>query len=190
MKPHPTRQITRLLDDWSKGDQAALEQLLPIVYEELRRLAHHYMRKERAGHTLQTTALVHEAYLRLADYDRMRWQDRAHFFAVAAQLMRRILVDYARTRQRLKRGGGAVRVSLGAEGVMSPQRSQELLALDEALTRLAALDQRKSRVVELRLFGGLDNNEVAEVLKVSPNTVVRDWKMATAWLRRELRGAV
>lgn len=189
MQP-PSRQITRLLADWSNGNQAALEQLMPLVYEELRRLARHYMRHERAGHTLQTTDLVHEAYLRLADYDRMRWQDRAHFFAVAAQLMRRILVDHARTRQRFKRGGGAVMVSLGAEGVMSPQRSEDLLALDEALTRLAALDPRKSRVVELRLFGGLDNEEVAEVLKVSANTVIRDWKMAMAWLRRELGEAV
>jgi RNA polymerase sigma factor (TIGR02999 family) len=182
----PSRQITRLLADWSNGNQAALEQLAPLVYEELRRLARHYMRHERAGHTLQTTDLVHEAYLRLADYNRMRWQDRAHFFAVAAQLMRRILVDHARARQRLKRGGDAVRVSLGAEDFISPQRFEDLLALDEALTKLAALDPRKSRVVELRLFGGLDNDEIAEVLKVSANTIIRDWKMAMAWLRREL----
>jgi RNA polymerase sigma-70 factor (ECF subfamily) len=186
MQPPPATQITRLLNDWSNGDQAALDQLLPLVYEELRRLAHHYMRQERAGHTLQTTALVNEAYLRLADCEWMRWQDRAHFFAVSAQLMRRILVDHARTRRRLKRGGGATKVSLGASGVMSPQRSEELLALDEALTRLAAVDPRKSRVVELRLFGGLDNNEVAAVLKISINTVTRDWNMAAAWLRREL----
>jgi RNA polymerase sigma factor (TIGR02999 family) len=183
------QQITRLLTDWSNGDSAALEELLPLVYEELRRLAHHYMRQERAGNTLQTTALVHEAYLRLTNYNRVRWQDRAHFFAVAAQLMRRILVDHARTRRRLKRGGGAITFSLGASDIISPQRSQDLLALDEAMASLAAIDPRKSRVVELRLFGGLSNSEVAEVLKISINTVTRDWNMGTAWLRREI-GAV
>lgn len=179
-------QITQLLAEWNGGDQAALDRLLPLIYEELRRQAHHRMRHERAGHTLQTTALVHEAFVRLVDYRNVRWQDRAHFFAVAAQLMRRVLVDHARSRRRLKRGGGAFRVTLGAESAMSPQRSQELLALDEALVRLAATDPRKARVVEFRLFGGLSNEEVAEVLKVSINTVTRDWNMALAWLRREL----
>lgn len=179
-------QITQLLAEWNRGDQAALERLLPLVYEELRRQAHQRMRGERAGHTLQTTALVHETFVRLVDSQNVRWQNRAHFFAVAAQLMRRVLVDYARSRQRLKRGGGALRVTLGAESAMSPQRSQELLALDEALAKLSATDPRKGQVVEFRLFGGLSNEEVAEVLKVSVNTVTRDWNLALAWLRREL----
>ena len=179
-------QITQLLAEWSNGDQSALEQIIPLVYEELRRLAHHYMRNERPDHTLQTTALVHEAYLRLADYQHIGWQERAHFFAVAAQLMRRILVEHARAHQRVKRGGGAVKVSLDEGAVLSTERSKELLALDEALIRLADIDPRKSRVVEMRFFGGLSNKEMAEVLKISPNTVTRDWNMAEAWLRREL----
>jgi RNA polymerase sigma factor (TIGR02999 family) len=180
------QQITQLLVDWSNGDRAALDQLLPLVYEELRRLAHHYMRGERDGHTLQTTDLVHEAYLRLADYQNIQWQQRAHFFAVAAQLMRRILVEHARSRQRLKRGGNARKVSLQEATVVSPERSLEWLALDEALTKLSACDLRKGQVVEMRVFGGLSNEEIAEVLKIAPNTVTRDWNFAEAWLRREL----
>jgi RNA polymerase sigma factor (TIGR02999 family) len=180
------QQITQLLVDWGNGDQAALERLMPLVYGELRRLAHQYMRGERPGHTLQTTALVNEAYIRLTGYRRVRWQERAQFFALAAQLMRRILIEYARSRDRQKRGGGAVRVILSEAEVLSPGRSRELLALDEALTELAKIDQRKARVVELRFFGGLDNKEIAEVLQVSPNTVTRDWNVAEAWLRREL----
>lgn len=162
---------------------------MPLVYEELRRLAHSYMRGERPGHTLQTTALVNEAYLRLADYRGIRRQERAHFFAIAARLMRRILIDHARTRARQKRGGGALRLALDEAAVLSPERSRELLALDEALSRLAKLDPRKSRVVELRFFGGLYNDEIAELLDVSVKTVTRDWQMAEAWLRRELFNA-
>lgn len=180
------QQITQLLVDWGNGDETALERLMPLVYEELCRLAHHYMRGERPGHTLQTTALVNEAYLRLTDYRRVRWQERTQFFALAAQLMRRILIEYARSRDRQKRGGGAVRVMLAEAEVLSPERSLELLALDEALTQLAKIDKRKARVVELRFFGGLDNKEIATVLEISPNTVTRDWRMAEAWLRREL----
>jgi RNA polymerase sigma factor (TIGR02999 family) len=182
-QPH---QITGLLIAWSNGDDAALEQLMPLVYEELHRLAHSYMRGERPGHTLQTTALVNEAYLRLAGYRGVRRQERAQFFALAAQLMRRILVDHARTRERQKRGGRAARLQLDEAAVLSPERSGELLALDEALSRLAEIDPRKSRVVEMRFFGGLRNEEIAEALKVSVKTVTRDWQVAEAWLRREL----
>jgi RNA polymerase sigma-70 factor (ECF subfamily) len=181
--PH---QITQLLIEWSNGDRAALDKLMPLVYDELRSLARHYMRQERADHTLQTTALVHEAYVRLIDYRKIRWQRRAHFFAIAAQLMRRILVDYARANGRIKRGGLALRVALDEGAILSEQRSVELIALDDALTKLAALDARKSQVVELRFFGGLNNAEVAEVLSVHPNTVIRDWDFAEAWLRREI----
>lgn len=184
--PTSPQQITQLLVEWSNGDDAALEMLLPLVYDELRRLAHHYMSAERVGHTLQTTALVNEAYLRLTDCRQVRWQNRAHFFALAATLMRRILVEHARASDRQKRGGGAFRVALNESAILAPERSRELLALDEALNRLAEIDPRKSRVVELRFFAGLTNDEMAEVLKVSPNTVTRDWKMAEAWLRREL----
>ena len=180
------QHITQLLVDWSNGDRAALDKLMPLVYDELRRRAHHYMRNERPGHTLQTTGLVNEAYLKLVDHQNMRWQNRAHFFAIAAQVMRRILVDYGRSRQREKRGGNAVRVSLDEVAVMSRERSAELIALDDALSKLAAFDERKSQVVELRFFGGLNNEEVGEVLKVHPNTVMRDWNFAEAWLRREL----
>jgi len=188
MPPSPQR-ITQLLVDWSNGDDRALELLLPLVYEELRRLARHYMSAERSGHTLQTTALVNEAYLRLADCRRVRWQNRVHFFALAATLMRRVLVEHARAHDRRKRGGGALKVALNEGATLAPERSRELLALDEALDRLAEIDPRKSRVVELRFFAGLSNEEIAEVLKVSPNTVTRDWKMAEAWLRRELTNA-
>jgi RNA polymerase sigma factor (TIGR02999 family) len=185
--PSPSPQeVTQLLIDWSRGDQAALDSLMPLVYEELRRLAHRYMRRERVGHTLQTTALINEAYLRLIEQQHVQWQSRAHFFAIAAELMRRILVDYARTRTRAKRGGGALRVSLNEGAVSSQERGAELIALDDALQRLAVIDPRKSRVVELRFFGGLSIEETAEVLNVTPMTVVRDWKTAKAWLHREI----
>lgn len=186
MTPPPPQQITALLVAWSNGDDAALEQLMPLVYEELRRLAHLHMYGERPGHTLQTTALVNEAYLRLADYRGSRGQERAQFFALAARLMRRILVDHARTRERQKRGGRIMRVALDEAAAISPEHSPELIALDEALSRLGEIDPRKSRVVEMRFFGGLDNKEIAGVLKVSVKTVTRDWQMAEAWLRREL----
>ena len=182
--------ITHLLSDWSNGNQAALEQLLPLVYDELHRLAAKYMSRERAGHTLQTTALVNEAYLRLADQKSARWKDRAHFFAVASKVMRQILIDHARTHARAKRGGGGTRISLDEVAVISKERAADLLELDEALRKLAEMDQRKSEVVELRFFGGLTIEEAAEVLKVTPKTVTRDWSMARAWLFRELKGPV
>jgi RNA polymerase sigma factor (TIGR02999 family) len=182
-RPH---EVTQLLIAWSNGDQAALEKLMPLVYDELHRLARHFMKREPAGHTLQTTALVNEAYLRLIEQKDMKWQNRAHFFAISAQLMRRILVSMARARQAHKRGGEARQVSLDEALVVSEERAAELVALDEALTGLAALDQRRSRVVELRYFGGLSVEETAEVLKVSPDTVMREWKKAKAWLYAEL----
>jgi RNA polymerase sigma factor (TIGR02999 family) len=180
-------KLTELLSAWGDGDQAALEQLMPAIYQELRRLAGRHMARERADHTLQATALVNEAYLRLVDQKRVRWQNRAHFWGVAAQMMRRILVDYARARGRAKRGGGAPVVSLDEAAALSAERASELVAVNDALDRLAALDERKSRVVELRFFGGLSVEETAEVLQVSPNTVMRDWRTAKAWLHRELR---
>ena len=179
-------QISVLLRAWAKGDEDALEKLTPIVYEELRRLARYYMSRERSGHVLQTTALVNEAYLRLADCDRMNWQDRAHFFAVSAEMMRRILVDYAR-RNNKKRGAGYERISLEAAGVVSRSPSQDLVALDDALDSLSQFDARKAKVVELRFFGGLSVEETAEVLKVSSITVMRDWNTARTWLYRELK---
>ncbi|HWW75143.1 MAG TPA: sigma-70 family RNA polymerase sigma factor [Pyrinomonadaceae bacterium] len=182
-------EITALLVAWSDGDHAALERLLPLIERELHRIARQYMRRESPGHTLQTTALVNEAYFRLIDQKSVRWQNRAHFFAIAAKIMRRILLNYARDRQRAKRGGGAVQVSLSEVAVASEEKSAELIALDEALERLAAEDERKSRVVELRYFGGLSVAETAEVLGVSAVTVARDWKMAKAWLAREIRNA-
>jgi RNA polymerase sigma-70 factor (ECF subfamily) len=185
--PVPT-DVTQLLLAWSQGNDAALQKLIPVVYRELRRLAHRYMIRERPGHTLETTALIHEAYERLVDTPHIQWQDRTHFFAVCAQLMRRILVDYARSRGYQKRGGGIRLVQLD-EALATPQaRSRDLVALDEALTALAAIDSRKGRVVELRFFGGLTAEETAEVLKVSPDTVLRDWKLAKVWLLRELSG--
>jgi RNA polymerase sigma factor (TIGR02999 family) len=179
-------QVTQWLIAWSSGDQTALDKLMPLVYDELHRLAHHYMSRERPGHTLQTTALVNEAYLRLIDQKSVSWQNRAHFFAVAAQVMRQILVDYARRRQVLKRGGQAVKVSLDEAAIVSQERGADLVALDDALTSLAAIDPRKSQIVELRFFGGLSVEETAEVLKVSPRTVMRQWSLAQAWLYREL----
>jgi RNA polymerase sigma factor (TIGR02999 family) len=179
--------ITALLVDWSKGDKAALDKLFPLVERELHRLAHSYMRKERSNHTLQTTAVVNEAYLRLVDQRDTRWQNRAHFFGIAAQIMRRILMNYARDRQRIKRGGGAIQMSLSETDVVSVTKLSELLALDEALDRLAAIDKRKAKVVEFRYFGGLSVEETAEVLDVSSITVTRDWNMAKAWLAREIQ---
>jgi len=181
-----THEVTALLLAWSQGDPSALEKLTPLVYQELHRLARGYMGREHAGHTLQTTALVHEAYLRLIDSSRVRWQNRAHFFAVAAQLMRRILVDFARSRHQLKRGGEAPRVSLSEAFEVAGEKDAGLVALDDALQNLASVDLRKSRVVELRFFGGLSVEETAEVLQVSPDTVMRDWRLAKLWLLREL----
>jgi RNA polymerase sigma factor (TIGR02999 family) len=176
-------QVTTLLIAWSNGNEAAYEQLVPLVYEELHRLAHRYMSRERQGHTLQTTALVGEAYLRLVD-QKVRWQNRRHFFAIAAELMRRILVDHARARAYAKRGGGAQQLELNEAIMMARDRSAELVALDDALAHLATVDQRKSRVVELRFFGGLSVEETAEILGVSTNTIKRDWTTARAWLYR------
>src|SRR5215510_8739953 len=185
MTPSP-KDITRMLMAWSNGDRAALDQLMPIIYEELRHLANRYMQRERADHTLSTTALVHEAYLRLIDQRQVRWQNRAHFFAVAAQMMRRILIDHARSHQYAKRGGGAIQVSLDEAAAVTEARAAELLAVDEALERLTALDARKGRIVELRFFGGLTEEETAEVIGVSLPTVQREWRAAKAWLRRML----
>jgi RNA polymerase sigma factor (TIGR02999 family) len=181
-----SQNITQLLLDWRNGDQTALDRLMPMVYEELRRMANHYMRNERQGHTLQTSALVNEAYLRLVDHENIAWQNRAHFFGVAAQAMRRILVDYARSRQRLKRAGPAQRVSLDEAMTLAKERAAELVALDDALQGLAKVDPRKSCVVELRYFGGLSVEETAEALGVSTMTVMRDWNTARAWLMREM----
>jgi len=180
--------ITQLLRAWGDGNQAALERLMPLVYAQLRQAAHRYMARERRGHTLQTTALVNEVYVRLAKAREMRWQDRVHFFAVSAQMMRRILTDHARAHQYAKRGGGAPVVSLDEAPEVSQKPRADLEALDDALKRLAEVDERKSRVVELRYFGGLSVEETSEVLKVSPETVMRDWKLAKAWLLRELSG--
>ncbi len=187
-----SHEITQWLIAWSNGDQTALDQLIPLVHEELRRLAKRYLRQERRrerhGGTMQTSALVNEAYLRLIDASNVQWQCRAHFFAISAQLMRRILVDYARSRNFMKRGGAAVRVSLEAAVDFPEERAPDLVALDDALDALAKIDERKSRVVELRFFGGLSVEETAEVLKVSPNTVMRDWRLAKSWLLHELGG--
>lgn len=183
----PSSEITALLVDWSKGDKTALDKLFPLVERELHRLAHSYMRKEKSDHTLQTTALVNEAYLRLIDQKNTHWQNRAHFFGIAAQIMRRILMNYARDRTRLKRGGDAIQVSLSEVGGVSGTKANDLLALDEALNKLAMIDERKARVVEYRYFGGLSVDETAEVLKISAVTVMRDWNMAKAWLAREIK---
>jgi RNA polymerase sigma-70 factor (ECF subfamily) len=185
MTPSP-QAVTQLLNDWTNGSEAARDELMPLVYAELRRLAHRHMGRERPGHTLQTSGLVNEAFLRLVDQTNVHWRNRAHFFAIAAQIMRRILVDYARSRRYAKRGGGAQRVSLNEALIASEGRSAEVVALDEALEGLAAIDQRKSQIVELRFFGGLSIEEAAEVLGVSPGTVMRDWTLAKAWLRKEM----
>jgi RNA polymerase sigma-70 factor, ECF subfamily len=182
-------EVTRLLQAWSAGDEEALQKLMPLVYQELHRLARRYMADERSSHTLQTTALINEAYLRLVDVRRISWQNRAHFLAISAQLMRRILTDFARARRYQKRGGAAAHhVTFDEALFVSSQPDADLVALDDALKRLSLVDQRKSRVVELRFFGGLEVKETAEVLKVSSETVMRDWKLAKLWLLRELRG--
>jgi RNA polymerase sigma factor (TIGR02999 family) len=184
----PRANPTALLLAWNRGEPGALDALLPLVYGELRRLAAHYMKGERTGHTLQATALVNEVYLRLIEIDHVQWQNRAHFFAMAARLMRRVLVDAARSRGYLKRGGGVTMVSLDEALVVSNEPGEDLVALDDALTALAAVDSRKSDVVEMRFFGGLTIDETAEALDVSRDTVKRDWTMAKLWLLRELRG--
>jgi RNA polymerase sigma factor (TIGR02999 family) len=181
-----SHEITQLLLAWGNGDQTAMDQLVPLVYDELRRLARRYMHREAPGHLLQTTALVNEAYIRLIDANQVKWQNRAHFFAISARVMRRILVDFARRSNKLKRGGNANEVSLAEALVPSAKRGSDLVAIDDALTTLAGLDERQSQVVELRFFGGLKDNEIAEVLKVSHGTVRRDWRLARAWLHREL----
>jgi len=186
VSPH---EVTQLLAEWSHGDNAALAELTPLVYEELRRLAHHFMEGQRPDHTLQTTALVDEAYLRLADQTSPSWQNRAHFFAVAARAMRQILVNYAKSSRAQKRGGGALKVELDEGAIVSPEQSQAILDLHEALEKLGTLDSRKARVVELKYFGGLNHDEIAEVMKVSTVTVRRDWVFAKAWLYNELHNA-
>jgi RNA polymerase sigma factor (TIGR02999 family) len=186
VSPH---RVTELLAQWSHGDDAALAELSPLVYEELRRLAHHHMGGQRPDHTLQTTALVNEAYLRLADQTNPRWQNRAHFFAVAARAMRQILVSYARSQRAEKRGGGALKIELDEAALVSPQESKQIVELHEALEQLSTLDSRKAQVVELKYFGGLNYEEIAEVLKISRITARRDWEFAKVWLYTELREA-
>lgn len=189
MKPSP-KDVTRMLVDWSTGHKEALDQLMPLVYDELRRLAARYLRRERPDHTLQPTALVHEAYLRLVDQNRVHWQNRAHFLGIAATMMRRILINHAQSHQAAKRGGGRYTLSLDAAADWVDERDVDrgvdLVGLDEALTRLTPIDNRQSRIVELRFFGGLTIEETAEVLGISPATVHREWRMAKAWLRREI----
>jgi RNA polymerase sigma factor (TIGR02999 family) len=186
MDPSPPNAVTQLLVAWGNGDAVARDQLMLLVYEELHRLAHRYMKRESPGHTLQTSALVNEAFVRLVDQKSVRWQNRAHFFGIAAQMMRRILVDYARSRNYAKRGGGAAQISLDEALIVSDERSAEVVNVHEALERLAEFDARKSQIVELRFFGGLSIDETAKVLSVSPGTVMRDWTLAKAWLRREI----
>ncbi|HUK92110.1 MAG TPA: sigma-70 family RNA polymerase sigma factor [Blastocatellia bacterium] len=180
------KEVTKLLLDWNNGDQTAIDKLFPLVYQELRRLAAHYMQGEHPGHTLQSTALVNEAYIRLADYNRMRWQDRAHFFAVAAQVMRHILIDHARAHKYAKRGGGAVRISLEDAAILSAEHAPDLVALDDALKSLEAVDRRKCQIVEMRFFGGLSIDETAEVMKLSSMTIQREWRWAKAFLHKEI----
>ena len=181
-----THEVTQLLLEWSNGDKAALDKLIPLIHEELRRLAHHYMSRERPGHTLQTTALVDEAYVRLVNRKDVHWQNRAHFFAISAQLMRTILVDHARSHAYAKRGGGARKISLDETMIISQQRAAEVVALDDVLKELANFDPQQSRIVELRFFGGLTIEETAEVLSLSPATIKREWSTAKAWLYHEL----
>ncbi|MEW6207805.1 MAG: sigma-70 family RNA polymerase sigma factor [Acidobacteriota bacterium] len=185
MSPSPN-EVSQMLLDWRNGDRDALNRLMPLVYDELRRLAHRYMNRRFAGQTLQTTALVHEAYIRLVGQDQVVWQNRSHFFAVCAQVMRNLLVDRARSRQAEKHGGGARQVSLDEADVISPEKQIDLLALDEALDKLASLDPRKSRIVEMRYFGGMSVEETAEVLDISPITVKREWLKARAWLYHQM----
>ena len=183
-----SHDVTCLLEAWGKGDEAALQKLIPVIYDQLRAVAHHYMAGERSGHTLQTTALIHETYLRLVNVRRIRWQNRAHFFAICAKFMRRILVEFARASGSQKRGGAVTHVAFEEALKVSSEPDWDLVALDEALCRLAMIDERKSKVVELRFFGGLSVKETAEVVKVSADTVMRDWQLAKVWLLRELRG--
>lgn len=184
----PTDEITALLQAWNRGDEQALQKLTPLIYEELHRAAKRCLSRGRRDETLQATALINELYLRVIDMNRISWQNRAHFFAICARQMRWILTDFYRSKHYRKRGGGAERVSLDESALLSREASRDLLAIDEALTRLATVDQRKSQVVELRFFGGLNMKETAEVLRVSPDTVMRDWKLARAWLLAELNG--
>ena len=186
MENDSSHQITLLLIDWSKGDEYALEQLMPLVYEELRRMAGNYMRRQPSGHTFQTTELIHEAFLKIDSGEEKKWKNRAHFFGVAAKAMRHILVDYAKSKHRNKRGGWQNRITFVEELAVISGRSQEIIALDDALNQLAVLDERKVRVVEMRFFGGLKTKEIAGVLKISPETVKRDWSFARNWLLREL----
>ena len=188
MQGEPSVDVTRLLRAWGRGDPAALDQLTPVIYAELRRRAHGYMKNERPGHTLQTTALANEAWLRLVNVSVVDWKDRAHFFAIAANIMRRILVDAARARGRGKREGSAQRVDLDEIPDISSRRDPELIAIDDALQTLAELDPRKAKVIELRFFGGLSVEETAEVLKLHEQTVLRDWRLARVWLMREMTG--
>jgi RNA polymerase sigma factor (TIGR02999 family) len=190
MSEAPSSEITQLLHDWRGGDELALERLTPMVYQELHRMAKHYMAREREGHTLQTTALINEVYLRLVKGKDVEWQDRAHFFAVSAQLMRRILTDFARSHGYQKRGAGAPHVPLDEVFAASAEPAVDLVALEQSLTRLGQIDARKSKVVELRFFGGMTVDETAEVLKISRETVMRDWSIARAWLQRELDAGV
>jgi RNA polymerase sigma-70 factor, ECF subfamily len=184
--PALPQEITQLLANWSQGDKAALDQLVPLVYPELRRLAKRHMNREDPAHTLQTSALINEAYLKLVDQQNVKWQNRAHFFAVAAQVMRHILVDHARTRNYAKRGGGALKLPLDEAAALTEQRAAQLIALDDALSDLSALDGRKSQIIELRFFGGLSLEETAEVMKISPSTVQREWRAAKAWLHHAM----
>jgi RNA polymerase sigma factor (TIGR02999 family) len=187
MKTTSSSEVTQLLRAWADGEQEALNKLIPLVYQELHRLAARYMRKESPNHTLQTSALVNEAYLRLVDQKKVRWQNRAHFFGVAAQLMRRILVDHARTRASLKRGAGMPKLSLNETAIITNDRAAEFLQLDEALTSLSEFDPRKSRIVEMKIFGGLKTEEIAEIEKVSADTIEREWRKAKLWLQREMQ---
>lgn len=182
----PPREVTELLKDWSAGDESAPDKLMPLVMNELRRLAHRYMRREKPGHTLQTSALINEAYVRLVDQSKIQWEGRSHFFGIAARLMRQILVDQARRRSFAKRGGGALRVSLSEAAAVAVEQSANVMALDDALEKLEKIDRRKSRIIELRFFGGMSIEETAEALKVSPGTVMREWTFARAWLRNEM----
>lgn len=186
---HPTHEVTQLLAAWREGNDQAFEQLVPLVYDELRKLAGHYLRSERDGHTLQPTALVNEAFVRLVEQN-VQWQNRGHFFAIAASLMRRILVDYARNHKAQKRGGEAEKVELDEAFIFAREKSAELIALDEALERFAEIDPKRARVVELRFFGGLNNEEIADLMGVHSNTVLRDWTLARAWLKNELGPSV
>lgn len=189
MATSATPPVTQLLLAWNRGDKAALDQLVPVIYDELHRLARHYMRREHVGHQLQTTALIHETYLKLIDARQVEWQNRAHFFAIAARLMRQVLVDFARQQHYQKRGGGEIQVPLEDAPTVGYQTNEDVVALDEALHKLAEQDERKSQVVEMRFFGGLTEEEIAEVLHVSTDTVRRDWRLAKAWLFKYLSGS-